>query len=156
MKHLLIIALVVLFTGLVQAQPEPRPDDPRFERIQAAKEAFILEELSLTDAEADEFLPLYRRYDEQLRRYRRKFMEGRRPRPGQAPLSEEEARKRLRANRQKRTEMVALHNEAEAAYLRVLPATKVLRLEEVERAFREELLGRLRRAGGRRPGGRYR
>lgn len=129
---------------------QPGGDDTsRFEQIRAAKEAFFREELLLSAKEAEQFFPIYWRYEGRIRRSRRQMARewGKEASPD---LTEAEAKAQLLANREQRRETMVLHDEAEEAYLKVLPATKVIKIHDLERDFREKLLRRLKQSRGKR------
>lgn len=117
----------------------------RFAQIKAARQAFITEELELTDKQAAAFFPVYWDFDQRMNAGKREDL--RRNRPGQAPkeLTEKEARTKLLERRAQKQQMMALSLEAEDKYLKILPATKVVRLPDVERDFKKKLWERTRR-----------
>jgi len=149
-----LILFLFLIAGPTQAwgQPDRSQDsqEERFERIKQAKEAFLREELQLTQSEAAAFFPVYWRYETQIHNARREHRSGRKHKDRPA-LTEAQALKELMTGRQQRQDLLDLHIEAETAYLEHLPAAKVILLESTEREFREKLLRRLRqdRSGGR-------
>lgn len=145
-KYLFILLIIFSGAGTLAAQPG-NEDASRFEQIRAAKEAFFREELLLSDTEAEKFFPVYWQYERRMRRARRE-MGGRRGKQAVPDLTEAEAKAQLLANREQRRQSMEVHEEAEEAYLKVLPATKVIRLHELERDFREKLLRRLKQSSG--------
>lgn len=126
-------------------QVKPGQRAQRFARIKAARQAFITEELELTDKQAAAFFPVYWDFDQRTGQIKREAVL--RFRPDQSPkeLSEQEARTELLQRRTKKQKMMTLSLEAEDEYLKILPATKVIRLPEVEREFRAKLWERTRR-----------
>lgn len=146
-KLKLALLLSVLVVGMVSAQGA---DTSRFERIRIAKEAFLREELALTEAEAARFFPVYWTYDAQLRRGRRHHGRSH-GRTQQSTVAEADALAILERRREERRKMCDLQTEAEDAYLKILSPSKVLGLQRAEREFREKLLRRIKqsRAGRR-------
>ncbi|MEP6583661.1 MAG: hypothetical protein ABJA90_05330 [Ginsengibacter sp.] len=63
-KFVLILALFFSGFSIVYAQAD---DDPRGEKIQALKIAFITQKLNLTTDEAQKFWPVYNQYDQEIR-----------------------------------------------------------------------------------------
>ena len=61
-----VLILTIFFSGLtvLYAQDE---NDPRGEKIQALKIAFITQKLDLTADEAQKFWPVYNQYDQEIR-----------------------------------------------------------------------------------------
>ena len=149
MKNLIILfALLLSVPALAQTE---RPEFPRarkgnfLERIDSVRSAILIEELELTEQETADFLPVYREYSRQIRqlqidmvfdRRRARFSDG----DTAEELTEAEALAALREKRAAEAKLANLRREAEEAYLEVLPAQKVFRLEAAERAFREKLL----------------
>jgi hypothetical protein len=144
MKQLILVFSLCLLGSALQAQPGSRPQkgerkelrEQRFAKIKAARQAYITEELTLTSKEIEAFFPVFWSFDEKLKK-----------RGGPAKekdfkntdLSEGEALEILRAHRARRQAALKMNIEAEEAYLKVLPARKVILLPEVERKFRKLL-----------------
>jgi hypothetical protein len=156
LKHLMILTLLcfgLVATAQPGTPPPSRGDGDRFERIKKARQAFIAEYLELTDAEAEAFFPIFWKYDVQMHRLKRAIFENRPGRrqdrrnlPPAPALSEEDAKKQLLEVRENRRKLLELNLEAEAAYLEVLPAAKLIQLEEAEKMFRQRLWDRAKRA----------
>lgn len=142
-----LMVLLVVSTFSIQAQPGARGE--RFEQIKAAREAFLKEQLALTSAESTAFFPTFWQYDAKVRKARRQAGMNRRNNPPDlGSLSEPEALELLRENRKRRQALLALEIEAQEAFLKILPARKVVLLYPAEKAFREKLLQRLRQRRG--------
>ena len=149
MKQLIFILFLCLFGGAIQAQPgnhpqrterkELRPE--RFAKIKAARQAYITEELELTEKEGKAFFPVFWSYEEKLKQSsagsKEKAFKN-------TVLTEGEALEILHSHRARRQASLNMHMEAEEAYLKVLPARKVILLPEVERTFRKLLWERTR------------
>src|SRR5690606_9246231 len=67
-KQFYLIALMLLLAATTTVAQESRAE--RFERIEAAKIAFITNELNLTPAEAQDFFPVYNQYYEEISKLR--------------------------------------------------------------------------------------
>jgi hypothetical protein len=129
----------------------PGQGEARFARIRAARQVFITEQLALTDKEAAAFFPVYWAYDERMRSAKRAAF-GNHPKvEGNTSLTETEARTMLLKDRTFRQEMLTLRNQTEDKLLKILPAAKIIRLPDIEKAFRRKLWERTK---GRRGGGR--
>lgn len=144
MKQLILLLFLSLFGGALQAQPGSQPNrgerkdlrEERFAKIKAARQAYIAEELELTEKEAKVFFPVFWSYEEKLkqggvRAFERDFQK--------TDLTEAEALEILRGHRARRQAALDLNIAAEEAYLKVLPAKKVILLPEVEKKFRKLL-----------------
>lgn len=151
-KYMILLLLLVSASTQSWGQPgrEQHSQEERFERIRQAKEAFLREELQLTQTEVAAFFPVYWRYETRIHDIRREHRSSRKHKE-RPELTEAQALKELMTARQQRQDLLDLHIEAETAYLEHLPAAKVILLEAAEREFREKLLRRLRqdRGGGR-------
>lgn len=117
----------------------------RFARIKAARQAYITEELELTEKQATAFFPVYWGYDKRMNENKRDAGPRIRPEGKTEILTEAQARTKLLQRRAHRQQMLTLSLEAEDKYLKLLPATKVIRLPEVEREFRRKLWDRARK-----------
>ncbi len=117
----------------------------RFARIKAARQAFITEELELTPKQATAFFPVYWDYEQRMVNGKKTPSHRERTMHATKDLTEKEARAELLQRRTRRQQMLALSLEAEEKYLQLIPATKVIRLPDVERAFRRKLWDRTRR-----------
>lgn len=150
MKQLICLFLLCFATLQLQAQPgagfkerlEARGE--RFAKIKEAREAFIAEQLELTPRQAEAFFPVFWSYEEKMRDGlpRRDRKDG----ETTAPLTETQALAQLRSQQAQRQQLLALKTEAEEAFLKIIPATKVIRLPEVEKEFRQKLWERTRQA----------
>lgn len=146
----LLLILFLMLPTLAFAQPgKDRPGGERFERIKAAREAFMTEELSLTKAEAKAFFPVYWTQEDKVRTARKEARTAVRQQTKTSPMTEADAKRVIELRRQEMREQLALRIAAEDAYLRVLPAAKVIRIPEAERAFRERLWEHRRQGRGR-------
>lgn len=151
---LLFLAFLPILAG-AQTGPPPEEDDrANFPRIRAARQTFLTDYLDLTAQEAGAFFPLLWSFEDRQKALRRDALDEAIAPP--ADLSEAAAKKMLAERQERRRSLLVLRQEAEASFLGVLPAVKVLRLEEADRAFRRKLWQR-RRGGGRerRGGGRF-
>ncbi|MEM9837008.1 MAG: hypothetical protein AAF828_10925 [Bacteroidota bacterium] len=133
---------------------QPRPGK-RFQRIKEARQSFLTEKMELTEAEAAQFFPVFWDFEKRLKQTRQKLFRGNRNKRDQAALNitETEARRILADNLDAERNMINIRREAMEAYLDLIPATKLLKLEPAERAFRKQLVNRVRnfRDGGNRP-----
>lgn len=148
-KLLLFLALFCFVCTGVRAQNDARypasseQRGERFSRIQAARQAYLTEQLNLSDAEAKAFFPLFWTYQDRLHDARRDDERLDRLSLTTTTLTEQQARQQLFGNLQRLQQGLDLRREATEKYLTVLPATKVIRINEVERNFRQQLRERI-------------
>ncbi|MCX8210685.1 MAG: hypothetical protein OTI34_06550 [Lewinella sp.] len=126
-------------------QINPEQHAKRFARIKAARQAFIIEELEITEKQAAAFFPVYWDFDQRMVEDKKDIARRNRPDQPSKKLTEQEARTKLLERRTQKKRIMALSLEAENKYLEILPATKVLRLPDVEREFRKKLWERTRK-----------
>lgn len=154
----LLLLLILFYTSVGYAQPghkghktgdgkemnsEQRSE--RFARIKAARQAFITEELELSPKQAAAFFPVYWDFEKRMAEGKRNGPEHNRPGTESPKLTEKEARAKLLQRRTHRQQMLTLSLQAEDEYLKLLPATNVIRLPEIEREFRGKLWDRARK-----------
>ncbi len=129
-------------------QLSPEQDAKRFARIKAARQAYIAEELELTPAESEAFFPVYWDYEKRLKERKDSNPFHGRLGSNTTELTEKEARAKLLQRRATRQQILTLSLEAEDQFLKIIPANKVIRLPEIERAFRKKLWDRTRKRKG--------
>jgi hypothetical protein len=147
-KRLLFLAFTFLVCTSVRAQTDLRPANDeqrseRFARIQAACQAYMTEQLELTQAETKAFFPLFWDYQGRMHAARQTGERLDRLSRETTTLTEGKARQRINGNLRRLQEGLDLRREATEKYLTVLPATKVIRINEVERDFRQQLRERM-------------
>lgn len=158
-KTLLLSLLTLLLWSLntaTFAQPGEKPGQQgdqaeergqRHERVQEARQAFLSEQMELTTKEAADFFPLYDKFEAEIRQTRKqRFKQVKKV--GEQALTEVEARNYLQAHLEAESDKIDILRRATAAYLKVIPATKLVKMEAAERAFRRELVKRFRNGPG--------
>lgn len=138
MNRILLIILLVSVGTAMWAQP-------RKEKVNAARIAYITEELSLTPDEAEQFWPIYnelRREMEVLRKKNRRLR-------NKVTTTDAEAEQLLLdvfANDEK---LVAIQKEYYWKLKKVISAQRILKLKNIERDFKKMLLEHIQgRRGG--------
>ena len=131
MKRLLYILSVYLLLAL----PATAQDKAHFEKIEAAKVAFITKELNLTPKEAQQFFPVYNQYRKEIHTvFQRKRKEqrnnGERPRPRRGELEYD-------------AEVLQIKKQYQKDFSQVVGNDRASRFFEAERAFREKLFKEL-------------
>ena len=114
-----VLVLTIFFSGLtvLYAQDE---NDPRGEKIQALKIAFITQKLDLTADEAQKFWPVYNQYDREVRGVDR----------NDVMKSEEQ--------------LLNIRKKYQPSFEKVLGPQRLNKLFNAERDFREVLIRRLK------------
>ncbi|SEN58449.1 hypothetical protein SAMN05216436_11884 [bacterium A37T11] len=130
----LIFAICIISFSWVNAQEQ----HDRFQKIEAAKVAYITKELALTPDEAQRFFPVYNQYEKELREiFRRKRFENEKngnpkPRPKRGELEYD-------------TDVLNLRKQYNKRFSVILDESRASRYFEVEREFREQLFNQLRK-----------
>ena len=134
MKHTLIFlfCLVTSFASIAQDRMD------RNEKIKTLKVAFITEKLDLTKTEAEKFWPIYNDFDEKMHEFREKSAEKRKEKEPDS-LTENEAKKLLDDMMKIDKQKNELHNQYINDLLKIIPATKVIKLFRAEHDFNRKM-----------------
>jgi len=121
MKKFILILIVMIgsFSGL-RAQDG---DNPKAEKIQALKIAFITQKLQLTTDEAQKFWPIYNQYDNEIKSLQLNNKNG--------PALENEEK------------LLNIRKKYKASFEKVIGPEKLNKLFNAERDFRDILIRRL-------------
>ncbi|MEM6877322.1 MAG: hypothetical protein AAF544_02090 [Bacteroidota bacterium] len=118
---------------------------PRADRVKEARQAFLTQEMELTETEAEAFFELFWQREQERRNLIREARQERRQFNSEEELTDEDLAMRrlelLSALQDKRGE---IEDRYQALFLEVIPPSKLLKLEPAERAFRRRLLDRVR------------
>ncbi len=142
MKRIILIALIISsFTAATFAQDGERIRRGK-ERIESLKIAFITEKLELTPEESQSFWPIYRAMHDQLKSLRPED----KIRPADIEsLTDAEADEMIERRFEAEEKRLAIKRDYSKRLRKVLPAKKVAMLQPVEKAFKQQLLKRVRR-----------
>jgi Spy/CpxP family protein refolding chaperone len=141
----------MLGMGSLMAQTQEQIDQFNKERKE-----FFTKELELTDAESKAFWPLYEDFsnrkmklaEDERNAYRYAYKNA-------GNLSDEDIKETLAKTFRLKEEQLALEKDFyQNRFMKVLPASKVMKLGKVEWDFRKHLMRKLRNQGDDRPGGR--
>jgi hypothetical protein len=141
MKTFLYIALVLLAIPLY-AQDDDLPEDSNptvRERIQAARVAYITDQLALTSAEAEKFWPIYREFTAKRLALLKEVRYAKRH-PDPSKTAEQNEKDLVTLGLEAKQQEVNLERQYSELLLKVIPAQKVRMLPEVERKFRLMIL----------------
>lgn len=142
MKQIItLIAFVICFTAVAQ----PGKGKMR-EKIKAEKIAFITEQLSLTETEAQAFWPIYNKHESATNSIKKQYLRPiKQKMRNNADVSDADANKMLGdliiAENKMHEAKITLVNDLKSA----IPAKKIIKLKAVEDAFNRKLLDRLRK-----------
>jgi hypothetical protein len=132
----------------VWAQDEdelPQEQDPKVkEKIQAARVAYITDQLALTPAEAEKFWPIYREFAEKRQQLQKQYRQARRnPDPSKTP--EENDKNLVELGLKLKQSAVDLEKTYSGQLLKVISAQKLRTLPEAEKRFRQMILDQIQR-----------
>ncbi len=141
MKKTIILSTLLLLVSLSSFAQENK-------RIKAYKVAHITEALSLTPKEAEQFWPVYNKYEKELHQYkvldRKKYIREITDKGGIAQLTDTEATEILENIANLRTVIQDTEKGKYKALKPLLSAKKMLMLYKAEQAFKQKLLERLK------------
>jgi hypothetical protein len=141
-----LLRILILFAALpVFAQEDdiPGTQDTRVrDKIQAARVAYITDQLQLTPAEAERFWPIYREFSEKRRGLRTQLNQTP-PAQGKTPeqIEKEMVDRRFNIKQQE----LNLERDYSTRLLKVISAQKLRTLPEAERRFRQMILEQIQR-----------
>lgn len=142
MKAVFTILFFGLMTMSAFAQDDelPQPQDQTVrDKIEAARIAYITDQLQLTPAEAEKFWPIYREFAEKRRAIRIQARQARIANPDQT--DEELVDQQLKAKQQE----LDLEKDYSGRLIKVISAQKLRSLPQAERKFRQMILEQIQR-----------
>lgn len=147
LKRIFALGLLVFSLLTVAAQPPQKKFDPK--KFEAELEQYITTHAGFTPQEAAKFFPLYR---EMRRKQFSYFRAGDRFRFIDFS-DEKQCEEAIRSKDKREIEIKELQQDYHRKFLRVLPASKVLKALRAEDRFHRQSFDKaVKRRGGRRPG----
>jgi len=150
-KRLMKVVLTLGFTLLLLpawAQEDddlPAAQDPNVRaRIQAARVAYITDQLALTPEEAEKFWPIYREFTSKRRALRLQLYKARNS-PDPSKTQEQNEKALVDQLFEIKQEELNLEKEYSARMLKVISAQKLRALPDAERGFRQMILEQVQR-----------
>jgi hypothetical protein len=117
----------------------------KHEKIEAQKIAFITQQVDLTPDEAKVFWPVYNEYESKRHELRKNFKSGDDfHKPDYTKLTEKDASQLLDKQIIEAQKSMDLRKEYVSKFRSILPAVKVLKLQDAEREFQKMLIDKLR------------
>ena len=118
----------------------PQPQDQKVrDKIEAARIAYITDQLQLTPAEAEKFWPIYREFADKRREIRRELRDARVGNPNQT--DEELVDQQFKAKQKE----LDLEKDYSGRLIKVISAQKLRSLPQAERKFRQMILEQIQR-----------
>jgi hypothetical protein len=146
MKALLsILFTLLIIPAFAQDDEVLTPRDERVrEKIQAARVAYITDQLQLTPAEAEKFWPIYREFAEKRSQIREQLRDLR-LNPDQSKTTEQRDRELVDRQFNVKQQELNLEKDYSGRLLKVISAQKLRTLPEAERKFRQMILEQIQR-----------
>lgn len=140
---LLILSTLLVIPAFAQDDDELSPHDARVrDKIQAARVAYITDQLALTPAEAEKFWPIYREFAEKRSELRQQLREITVSPDNPTDQNDKEVVDRQFNVKQKE---LNLEKDYSGRLLKVISAQKLRTLPEAERRFRQMILDQIQR-----------
>lgn len=136
-KLLLILTITLAFSTFAQERGNG-------DRIKALKIAFITEQLQLTETEAQQFWPIYNKFEAEHLKLRKNELEYLRDVDFES-LSETESQALLMKQFETDEKKYKLRKQFFTDLTNVLPAKKILTLKATEEAFKRRMMERLKK-----------
>lgn len=138
MKQLSFIILFSITTIALFGQKRGE----KSEKIEAYRVAFFTQKLDLTEEESKAFWPVYNAYQKELRELRKS--ERQLSRANYSEMSDKELEQTMEKRFELRQKQLDLEKRYYKKFKTVLPMKKVAKLPQTERAFRSELLKKMK------------
>src|SRR5688500_17632444 len=128
----IIFLSVMAISAVAQDDDLPQPQDQKVrDKIEAARIAYITDQLQLTPGEAEKFWPIYREFAEKRRGIRQQMRESRTANPSQT--DQEAVDQQFKMKQQE----LDLEKDYSGRLLKVISAQKLRSLPQAERKFRQ-------------------
>jgi len=136
----IIFLSVMAISAFAQDEELPQPQDQKVrDKIEAARIAYITDQLQLTPGEAEKFWPIYREFAEKRRGIRQQMREARTTNPAQT--DQEAVDQQFKMKQQE----LDLEKDYSGRLLKVISAQKLRSLPQAERKFRQMILDQIQR-----------
>ena len=136
----IIFLSLMAISAFAQDEELPQPQDQKVrDKIEAARIAYITDQLQLTPGEAEKFWPIYREFAERRREIRQQMREARNANPGQT--DQEAVDQQFKMKQQE----LDLEKDYSGRLLKVISAQKLRTLPQAERKFRQMILDQIQR-----------
>lgn len=146
MKTLLKFVLTLMtLPAFAQDEDLPAAQDPKVrDKIQAARVAYITDQLALTPEEAEKFWPVYREFSEKKKEIRQQLKQSKRN-PDPNKTTEENEKAIVDQQLDAKQKELNLEKDYSGRLLKVISAQKLRTLPEAERRFRQMILDQIQR-----------
>lgn len=144
----MLLLSVPLFAQDEELQQQEQ--DPKVkQKIQAARIAYITDQLALTPEEAEKFWPIYREFSEKRQHLLKEYRQAKRN-PDPSKSAEQNDKDLVELSLKLKQQEVDLEKDYSGKLLKVISAQKLRTLPEAERKFRQMILDQIQRRQGQR------
>ncbi|HEY9007174.1 hypothetical protein [Ohtaekwangia sp.] len=150
MKILTNIVVLLLLSAPLFAQDDDiqQEQDPQVkQKIQAARVAYITDQLGLTPGEAEKFWPVYREFSEKRQQLLKQYRQAKRN-PDPSKSTEQNDKDLVEMGLKVKQQEVDLEKEYSDKLLKVISAQKLRSLPDAEKRFRQMILDQIQRRQG--------
>ncbi len=152
MRKYLFIPLLIIMTGVAQAQGPPPPPPMDEDKIEALRVAFLTKYLDLSTEEAQKFWPVYNSMQKELDVVKEKERDLRKGKKVEE-MSDEELNKMITQHFDNEQKLLDIKKKYLDEFRKVLPLKKVALLADAESEFKREVMKHARDKQGPPPGG---
>jgi len=141
----ILFAILMITPAFAQEDDLPAGQDPKVrDKIQAARIAYITDQLKLTPAEAEKFWPIYREFAEK-RHALRQQLKDMQAKPDQSKSPEQNDKDLVDNQFKVKQQELNLEKDYSGKLLNVISAQKLRTLPEAERRFRQMIIEQIQR-----------
>lgn len=146
MKSLLrILFILMIVPAFAQDEELSSAQDPKVrDKIQAARVAYITDQLALTPQEAERFWPIYREFAEKRKEIRQQLKDLKKN-PDANKTTEQHEKEIMDEQFDVKQKELNLEKDYSRRLLKVISAQKLRTLPEAERRFRQMILDQIQR-----------
>lgn len=142
----LLIATLGITATYAQQQERPRRGHFSPEEFRAKQREFITKTVQLTPEEAEAFFPIYFKSQEEIWNIERESHRKVAKKMGEQ-LTEEEWKTIIDSRADTKIKIAQLQKQHNKEYLKVIPASKVIKIEHAEKMFQHEMLKKMSQRG---------
>src|SRR6188768_3447942 len=141
----IVLALLIMVPAWAQDDELPQAQDPKVrDKINAARIAYITDQLGLTPEEAEKFWPIYREFSQNRVQIRQQYREMKKnPDPNKTP--EQNSQALVDMQFQMKQKELDLEKDYSGRLLKVISAQKLRTLPDAEKRFRQMILEQIQR-----------
>lgn len=141
----IVLALLVALPSWAQDDELPQAQDPKVrDKINAARIAYITDQLGLTPEEAEKFWPIYREFSQNRAQIKQQYRDMKKnPDPNKTQEQNDQALVDLQF--QMKQKELDLEKDYSSRLLKVISAQKLRTLPEAEKRFRQMILEQIQR-----------